>query len=98
VWPPLLVGVLAGTALLITLPIGAVFWWLTLIIARWAAREERKMQAKYHDAVFSAPRPIFHHVVEVRGGPEAGDDVVVVYEKRFLRCSWAMVSKYVGRG
>ena len=39
-WPPLLVGTLAGTALLITLPIGAAVWWLTLIIARSAARLE----------------------------------------------------------
>lgn len=40
VWPPLLVGTLVGTALLITLPIGAVVWWLTLFIARSAARFE----------------------------------------------------------
>ncbi|ODO00529.1 hypothetical protein L198_02848 [Cryptococcus wingfieldii CBS 7118] len=48
VWPWLLVGTLAGTALLITLPLGAIVWWLTLIISRSAARLETIMQLHYH--------------------------------------------------
>lgn len=40
VWPFLLVGTLVGTALLITLPLGVAVWWLTLIIARSAAKLE----------------------------------------------------------
>lgn len=40
VWPFLVVGTVAGTALLITLPLGAAVWWLTLILARSAARLE----------------------------------------------------------
>lgn len=47
VWPPLLVGTLVGTVLLITLPLGAAVWWLTLIIARSAARLEVRSY-KYH--------------------------------------------------
>ncbi|OWT39200.1 hypothetical protein C362_02790 [Cryptococcus neoformans Bt1] len=63
VWPPLVVGTLAGTALLITLPIGAVVWWITLFIARSAARLETIMQTYYHPLPsFKLPpyHPIFH--------------------------------------
>ncbi|WVQ75286.1 hypothetical protein IAR50_004900 [Cryptococcus sp. DSM 104548] len=48
VWPWLLIGTLVGTALLITLPLGAMVWWLTLFIARSAARLETIMQLHYH--------------------------------------------------
>ncbi|WOO84787.1 uncharacterized protein LOC62_06G008299 [Vanrija pseudolonga] len=78
-WPPLLVGTLVGTALLITLPIGAVFWWLTLVLARWAARVELRMQAYFHGVGRVPRRPIFH-----RDGDDAG----------FLKLSWAMLSDY----
>ncbi|KIR60258.1 hypothetical protein I312_104194 [Cryptococcus bacillisporus CA1280] len=63
VWPPLLVGTLAGTALLITLPIGAAVWWITLFIARSAARLETIMQTYYHPlppSKLPPYHPIFH--------------------------------------
>lgn len=40
VWPWLVIGTLVGTALLITLPIGAAVWWITLFLSRSAARLE----------------------------------------------------------
>lgn len=91
VWPPLLVGTLAGTVLLITLPIGAVVWWLTLMIARWAAREELRLQARFH-GLGHRPRPVFHRVREVRLPSSGGDgQLELVYDTRFLKKSWAMV-------
>jgi hypothetical protein len=69
------------------IPLVVVIWWLTLIIARWAARIERRLQTRYHDAVFGPPRPLLHYTCIAAGleGPN------VVQERRFLRCSWAMV-------
>ncbi|WWD15583.1 hypothetical protein CI109_100005 [Kwoniella shandongensis] len=68
VWPPLLVGTLAGTALLITLPIGAAVWWLTLFISRSAARLETIMQMYHHQPLSPTDplptyHPIFHRIV-----------------------------------
>lgn len=40
IWPWLVVGTLVGTALLITLPIGAAVWWITLFLSRSSARLE----------------------------------------------------------
>jgi hypothetical protein len=40
IWPWLVVGTLVGTALLITLPIGAAIWWITLFLSRSSARLE----------------------------------------------------------
>lgn len=111
VWPPLLVGTLAGTVLLVTLPIGAVLWWLTLIIARWAAQEELKMQNRFHGVAGPRPRPIFHRIREVRlvppttgrreggealGGGGGEGEVEVVWDTRFLNNSWAMVRSRQG--
>ncbi|WVQ79485.1 hypothetical protein IAT38_001584 [Cryptococcus sp. DSM 104549] len=63
VWPPLLAGTLAGTVLLITLPIGAAVWWLTLFISRSAARLETVMQVHYHAPLSpSAPAPQYHPI------------------------------------
>lgn len=39
-WPLLVAGTLTGTVLLITLPLGALIWFLTLILARSACRLE----------------------------------------------------------
>jgi hypothetical protein len=39
-WPLLVVGTLTGTVLLITLPLGALIWFITLILARSACRLE----------------------------------------------------------
>ncbi|KAK8870124.1 hypothetical protein IAR55_000694 [Kwoniella newhampshirensis] len=63
VWPPLLVGTLAGTALLITVPIGAAVWWLTLFISRSAARLETIMQLYHHEPVSpTVPLPTYHPI------------------------------------
>ncbi|WVR08317.1 hypothetical protein IAU60_005370 [Kwoniella sp. DSM 27419] len=63
VWPPLLAGTLAGTALLITLPIGAAVWWLTLFISRSAARLETIMQLHHHKPLSpTLPPPIYHPI------------------------------------
>lgn len=90
-WPPLLVGTLVGTALLITLPVGAVVWWLTLIIARWGAREELGLQSRFHGRG-RRPRPIFYRLREVHPST-SGDGVELVWDTRFLNNSWAMVSQ-----
>ena len=101
VWPPLLVGTLVGTALLITLPLGAAVWWITLFISRWAARMEVLMQLHYHSPLHpSVPQPIYHPIfyrIKDRTGhpPHAAEvphDDIVEWETRFLRCSYAMVS------
>jgi hypothetical protein len=39
-WPILIAGTLVGTVLLITLPLGAMVWFLVLIISRSACRAE----------------------------------------------------------
>lgn len=90
-WPLLLVGSLVGTVLLITLPIGVVVWWLTLIIARWAAREEIKLQKGYHlGSDYNVhPRAVFYRLREVQ--VQDGEDIFV-WDTRFFKCSWDMVS------
>lgn len=118
-------GTLVGTILLITLPIGVVIWWLTLFIARSAARLEVrqfsslfqaqahgqiKLQTKYHSPLDpSTPIPTYHPIFyrlkptsapsiphHERGhfGPDPSNeaDEGYVWDKRFLKCSYAMVS------
>ncbi|OCF33371.1 hypothetical protein I317_06980 [Kwoniella heveanensis CBS 569] len=63
VWPFLVAGTLAGTALLITLPIGAAVWWLTLFISRSAARLETIMQLHHHSPLSpTTPAPTYHTI------------------------------------
>ncbi|RXK38006.1 hypothetical protein M231_04675 [Tremella mesenterica] len=63
VWPFLVAGTLAGTALLITLPIGAAVWWLTLFISRSAARLEMIMQLHHHSPLDeTSPTPTYHPI------------------------------------
>ncbi|WWC73409.1 uncharacterized protein I206_107376 [Kwoniella pini CBS 10737] len=62
VWPFLVAGTLAGTVLLITLPIGAAVWWLTLFISRSAARLESVMQLHYHSPLNPASPPSNHPI------------------------------------
>jgi hypothetical protein len=48
-WPILIAGTLVGTVLLITLPLGALVWFLVLILARSFCRlEVRLVDATYH--------------------------------------------------
>jgi hypothetical protein len=42
-WPILIAGTLVGTVLLITLPLGAMVWFLVLILARSACRAEASL-------------------------------------------------------
>ncbi|WWC93101.1 uncharacterized protein L201_008067 [Kwoniella dendrophila CBS 6074] len=62
VWPFLVAGTLAGTVLLITLPLGAAVWWLTLFISRSAARLESIMQLHYHSPISPASPPSNHPI------------------------------------
>lgn len=150
VWPLLVAGTLAGTALLITLPLGAVVWWLTLILSRTWARLELRSQVYWHGSRESRGeadgwdgwdgperegviwRPVFYRVkvgaspVGSPGTVEAGEWLSprgvqgadgglgavagagvggqaqvqeqgqrhgdIKWEKRFMKCSYAMVS------
>ncbi|KAJ9109504.1 hypothetical protein QFC20_003248 [Naganishia adeliensis] len=59
-WPILVVGTVTGTILLITLPLGALVWFITLILARSACRLELKMQLYFHSPLRSSiPRPVY---------------------------------------
>ena len=44
-WPILIAGTLVGTVLLITLPLGAMVWFLVLILARSACRAEVSLRS-----------------------------------------------------
>jgi hypothetical protein len=64
IWPWLVIGTLVGTALLITLPIGAAIWWITLFLSRSSARlevrqlptiQEGSLLADNHAAPLSFP-------------------------------------------
>ncbi|WWC95282.1 hypothetical protein V866_002141 [Kwoniella sp. B9012] len=132
VWPFLVAGTLAGTVLLITLPLGAAVWWLTLFISRSAARLESIMQLHYHSPLSPASppsnHPIFYRLVPSvsittnantpissptspypqtpglesdaptlhtetdteNGGVSVEDPTTMVWEKRFMKCSYAM--------
>ncbi|ORY35021.1 hypothetical protein BCR39DRAFT_516204 [Naematelia encephala] len=104
VWPFLVAGTLAGTALLITLPIGVTVWWLTLIISRSAARLETIMQLHFHgplDDWVPPPtyHPIFYRIKErsVPSSPLAAQDELppeIIWEKRFTKCSYAMFADH----
>ncbi|WVW86589.1 hypothetical protein I302_108639 [Kwoniella bestiolae CBS 10118] len=120
VWPFLVAGTLAGTVLLITLPLGAAVWWLTLFISRSAARLESIMQLHYHSPLSPASppsnHPIFYRLVpsispttpissptspypqtpgldasdEETPNPISEETTALVWEKRFMKCSYAM--------
>ncbi|CAD6591338.1 MAG: hypothetical protein TREMPRED_006073, partial [Tremellales sp. Tagirdzhanova-0007] len=103
VWPPLVAGTLAGTALLITLPIGAAIWWLVLIISRSAAHFETFIQVKYHSPLeqrLLPPiyHPIFHRIKDRSNLPSPISEVAempeIQWEKRFIKCSYAMFSDH----
>ncbi|KAG7580132.1 hypothetical protein FFLO_00103 [Filobasidium floriforme] len=73
-WPILIAGTLVGTVLLITLPLGAMVWFLVLILARSACRAEIAMQLYFHSPLRSnIPKPvyftIFKRVKVVAQGP-----------------------------
>jgi hypothetical protein len=77
------------------LPLGVVVWWLTLLLARWAAGQERAMQARYHGVVFE-PRAVFRTTERWEEREGEGEEEGVRGEQGFWRCSWAMVSQRAG--
>lgn len=83
-WPLLLTGTLVGTALLVTLPLGAVFWFATLILARAAAAVETRLQVFFQGVEVRTVQPIFYR-------QRVREDGELVWDRRFLSCSWAMV-------
>ncbi|KAG8687247.1 hypothetical protein FRC09_013612 [Ceratobasidium sp. 395] len=99
-WVLLFCGVVLGTTLLITLPFGVVFWFLTLFLSRSFARAELHLQSKFHRPLRVAPadppRPIFYRPRPAedieRALTEAGTDVDVdpTIETSFLKNSYSM--------
>ncbi|CAE6423222.1 unnamed protein product [Rhizoctonia solani] len=99
-WILLFCGVVLGTTLLITLPFGVVFWFLTLFLSRSFARAELHLQSKFHRPLRVAPpdppRPIFYRPrppedierVLVESGTEV--DVDPTIETSFLKNSYSM--------
>ncbi|KAH7339817.1 hypothetical protein B0J17DRAFT_716815 [Rhizoctonia solani] len=99
-WVLLFCGVVLGTTLLITLPFGVVFWFLTLFLSRSFARAELHLQSKFHRPLRVAPpdppRPIFYRArppedIE-RALVEPGTEVDVdpTIETSFLKNSYSM--------
>ncbi|KAF8609010.1 hypothetical protein BDV93DRAFT_504477 [Ceratobasidium sp. AG-I] len=99
-WVLLFCGVVLGATLLITLPFGVVFWFLTLFLSRSFARAELHMQSHFHRPLRVAPcdppRPIFYRLrppedIE-RALVEPGTEVDVdpTIETSFLKNSYSM--------
>ncbi|CAE7120089.1 unnamed protein product [Rhizoctonia solani] len=99
-WVLLFCGVVLGTTLLITLPFGVVFWFLTLFLSRSFARAELHLQSKFHRPLRAAPpdppRPIFYRprpledVERALVEPGAEVDVDPTIETSFLKNSYSM--------
>jgi hypothetical protein len=101
VWIYLFVGTLVGTTLLLTLPLGAVVWWLTLIGSRTFANTELYLQSKFHSPLptrtLRPPRPIFKRLRSTTSPEttssthlEDGETQTLEYETSFLRNTYAM--------
>ncbi|KAG8747787.1 hypothetical protein FRC10_011232 [Ceratobasidium sp. 414] len=101
-WVLLFCGVVLGTTLLITLPFGVVFWFLTLLLSRSFARAELHLQSTFHRPLRVAPadppRPIFHRprpaedIERALTEPGADVDVDPTIETSFLKNSYSMVN------
>ncbi|CAE6438815.1 hypothetical protein ACGC1H_006944 [Rhizoctonia solani] len=99
-WILLFCGVVLGTTLLVTLPFGVVFWFLTLFLSRSFARAELHLQSKFHRPLRVAPpdppRPIFYRPRPLedieRALVEPGTEVDVdpTIETSFLKNSYSM--------
>ncbi|QRW21665.1 hypothetical protein RhiXN_06654 [Rhizoctonia solani] len=91
---------LLGTTLLITLPFGVVFWFLTLFLSRSFARAELHLQSKFHRPLRVAPadppRPIFYRsrppedIERALTEPGTEVDVDPTTETSFLKNSYSM--------
>ncbi|KAF8739740.1 hypothetical protein RHS02_04734, partial [Rhizoctonia solani] len=100
VWVLLFCGVVLGTTLLITLPFGVVFWFLTLFLSRSFARAELHLQSKFHRPLRVAPadppRPIFYRprppedIERALTEPGTEVDVDPTTETSFLKNSYSM--------
>ncbi|CAE6416287.1 unnamed protein product [Rhizoctonia solani] len=99
-WVLLFCGVVLGTTLLITLPFGVVFWFLTLFLSRSFARVELHLQSKFHRPLRVAPadppRPIFYRprppedIERALTEPGTEVDVDPTTETSFLKNSYSM--------
>ncbi|KAG8722025.1 hypothetical protein FRC08_007794 [Ceratobasidium sp. 394] len=99
-WVLLFCGVVLGTTLLITLPFGVVFWFLTLFLSRSFARAELHLQSTFHRPLRVAPadppRPIFYRprptedIERALTEPGADVDVDPTIETSFLKNSYSM--------
>ncbi|KAF8678482.1 hypothetical protein RHS04_05247 [Rhizoctonia solani] len=99
-WVLLFCGVVLGTTLLITLPFGVVFWFLTLFLSRSFARAELHLQSKFHRPLRVAPadppRPIFYRsrppedIERALTEPGTEVDVDPTTETSFLKNSYSM--------
>ncbi|KAG9124950.1 hypothetical protein FRC07_009584 [Ceratobasidium sp. 392] len=100
-WVLLFCGVVLGTTLLITLPFGVVFWFLTLFLSRSFARAELHLQSKFHRPLRVAPadppRPIFYRprpaedIERALTEPGTEVDVDPTIETSFLKNSYSMM-------
>jgi len=81
VWPFLVAGTLAGTALLVVLPLGALVWLLTLLLSRSVSRLEIAMQTYFHGPLSPMiARPVYHPIfqrIKTVSSPHGGIRAVV---------------------
>ncbi|QRV79592.1 transmembrane protein [Ceratobasidium sp. AG-Ba] len=99
-WVLLFCGVVLGTTLLITLPFGVVFWFLTLFLSRSFARAELHLQSTFHRPLRVAPadppRPIFYRprpaedIERALIEPGTEVDIDPTIETSFLKNSYSM--------
>ncbi|KAG9082770.1 hypothetical protein FRC06_004864 [Ceratobasidium sp. 370] len=95
-WVLLFCGVVLGTTLLITLPFGVVFWFLTLFLSRSFARAESTFHRPLRVAPADPPRPIFYRprpaedIERALTEPGADVDVDPTIETSFLKNSYSM--------
>ncbi|CAE6458392.1 unnamed protein product [Rhizoctonia solani] len=99
-WVLLFCGVVLGTTLLITLPFGVVFWFLTLFLSRSFACAELHLQSKFHRPLRvtppDPPRPVFYRprppedIERALVEPGTEVDVDPTIETSFLKNSYSM--------
>ncbi|KAF8325182.1 uncharacterized protein EI90DRAFT_3129023 [Cantharellus anzutake] len=91
-WLYLFLGVLIGTTLLLTLPLGTLIWWLTLIGSRFFADAEIRMQSYFHGIQPPPQRRAVFHQPPVEIDPESG----IPIQRTFLQNSYDMFLDWEG--